>query len=190
MTMRRSVGTFALGVAAVALTGCMPKMTMEDLKNTKVELPPELDKLAAFAGKWESTGEVKIGWLDEVLKTTSTSTASWECDGALLVERGEFEMQELGKMSMIAISTYDPKSKKYRSWMFDSFGSCTTGTATYDEPTRTWKMKGKGRGAWGNTFSRGTVTMLDDDTAEWTFTERYGSIFAKPWEFKGTSRRK
>ena len=190
MTKRMGLCMIAMAVVGLSLTGCMPKMTLEDLKAWEPERPPELDKLNMLAGEWESTGEARIPGIEEVQKGTSKSSATWECDKYYLVERTEHGMEDLDKMKSIGVWTYDPKSKKYLLWWFESTGETGSGTATYCESTKTWKVKAKGRSPWGNSFTEGTMSMVKDDTMEWTFRVRYGSIFAEPWEFKGTSKRK
>ena len=93
-------------------------------------------------------------------------------------------------MQGIGIWMYDTKSKKYRNWWFSSLGEAGTSTATYDDSTKTWKFNGKSRSGWGTSITRGTATMLDGDTMEWTWTVRCRLGLFKILEMKGTSRRK
>jgi len=177
-------------VASLGVVGCMPKFTVEELKNMRPERPAELDKLNMFAGQWESTSEMKLAVLDETMHGTGTGTAAWECDGWLMVERGEYETGELGTMDMLGVWAWDPKAKVYRNWWFNSYGEISTATARYEESTRTWRMKGKGRGPWGASVVKGTMKMVDDDNMEWTWTEWDGLGLTKTMEIKGTSKRK
>ncbi len=188
--MMKRVGTIALAMAVVAMVGCMPKMTIEEMKAMAPQRPAELDKLEMLIGTWEGTGEATMCVLDEPLKTTSKGTAEWGCDGWCVIERGVFEMGELGSMEGIGIWAYDVKSKKYLSFWMDSMGMTGVGTATYCDKTKTWKMKSKGRSPWGKSFMRGTMSFPDPDTAEWTMTEWDGSQLFKTMELKGTSHRK
>ena len=189
--IRRTLSLACLAsVAALVLTGCMKKLDIQTMKEMKPERPAELDLLNMMVGDWTNTAEIRIRGLDEVLRGTGKSHTAWEADGWCLVERSEFDMGELGKMSGIGIWTWDPKIKKYRNWWFDSRGESSAGTATYDEETRTWRMKSRGRSPHGRTTGRGTVTRVDDDTMEWNWTEWDGLKLIKFAEYSGTSRRK
>ena len=190
MTMRRSVGTFALAVATVALTGCIPKMTIEEMKSGMPKRPPELDKLNMFVGTWEGTGEVEFAMLDQPLKTTSKSTTEWGCDGWCVIERGTFEMEEFDPMDGIGVWTYDLKGKKYRGFWVDSMGMTSTATATWCDKTKTWKMKGKGHDPWGRNIWKGTVTLTDPNTMEWEMTQWDGSGLMKVMEMTGIAHKK
>lgn len=186
---KRWCAVFA-SVAITGLLGCTPELTMDDLKAMKPQRPAELDKLDAFAGEWESTAEMKITGLDEVIAGRGEGTTTWECDGWVLVERGEFEMGELGKMYGIGIYTWDPKAKVYRTWWFDSYGSRAAGKIRYDESKNRWRIKARSRGAWGDQVSEGTIDFVDENTMEWTWTEWDGLKLFKTVEMTGTSKRK
>jgi hypothetical protein len=172
------------------LAGCMPTLTVEKLKEQMPERPVELDKLDMFIGQWEATSEMKMCVLEEPLTGIGTTTVSWGLDRRYLVEQGEYDMGELGKMEGTGYWTYDPKSKKYRTWWFDSYGASGQGTAKYCEKSRTWKFKAKSRGFMGKSIGKGTATFVDDDTIEWTWTERDGTGLFKVMEITGTNKRK
>lgn len=187
--MRRNVCVPGLAVAAmVVLTGCTPKMTIEELKAMMPERPAELDKLNAFAGNWEMEGEARIAGLDEVLETTGSGEAKWEGDGWYLVGRSSFTMGELGEMQGQETWTYDTHSKKYRNTWVDSTGATGTGEARHDEKTDTWYFRGTTYGPFGKTFWTGHAKPIDETTWEWTFTEYSGLM--KSMEMTGTSRRR
>ena len=175
----------------VAMTiGCMPKMDIETIKQSMPQRPAELDQLESLVGRWDTTGEINIAVLEEPLKSTGSGESRWALDKRLIIEDAEFEMDELGKMKMLAIWGWDAKKKKYRTWWFDSMGEVSSGTATYHKPTRTWHMK-----SWGNknghtVLGKGTVKEIDDNTVEWTWNE-YGLFgLVKFAEMKGVSKRK
>ncbi|MCK4343542.1 MAG: hypothetical protein KAY37_17655 [Phycisphaerae bacterium] len=67
-----------------------------------------------------------------------------------------------------------------------------TGTATYDEDTKTWHTKAKTRylTTGETTVSEGTAKMVDDNTLEWQHAEWDSWKLKKYFEMKGTSRRK
>lgn len=178
------------GVALVVLVGCTPQLTMDDLKAMKPQRPVELDRLNAFAGDWESEAEMTIPGLDEVITGKGSSSATWECDGMMLVERSDFEMGELGSMSGITVYTWDPKSKVYRAWWFNSWGEFAAGTMRYNEAKKTWKLRAKSKGAMGTALSEMVVECVDENATEWTFTEWDSLRLCKHVEGKGVSTRK
>lgn len=102
-------------LANVVLTGCMAKMTIEDIRAMKPERPQELDKLNAFVGRWEWSGEAKIGGLDRPLKFTGRNEARWEGDGWYLVSHEVGNMEELGETQGMATWAYDARNKKFRT---------------------------------------------------------------------------
>lgn len=187
--LRRFVPSVMLTVCGIVFAGgCMPKMTIEEMKAEMPKRPAELDRLNDFAGTWEFEGTAKFTFLDEALKTTGTSQGKWEGDGWYLVIHNAFNMCELGDMKSIETWTYDTHSKKYRSTWVDSMGSLSTGSTTYDEETRTWKMKARSYGPHGKTTMKGTFKFIDDDTMEWCVTEHAGLM--KIVEMSGTGKRR
>ena len=150
----------------------------------------EFDHLDMFVGEWETTGEIKMIGVDEPFKITGTSSAKWECDKRLVVDRAEYDMGPLGSMTGVTVWGFEPKSGKFRMWWFDSFSESATGRASYDEKTRTWSMKTKGKNAWCNIVNKGTIRQVDNDTLEWTWTQWDAWHIWKISEMKGTSRRK
>ena len=188
MVKRNQLGLFGL-VLLTGSVGCMPTMTIEQMKAMTPERPAELDLLNMIAGRWEVTGTMNFTFLEDALETTGTQTAAWECHNRVLVNRGTYEMGELGTMSGIEIWTWDDKAGKFRTHWFDSFGMTASGTAKYDEETKTWHLKSKGNGPNGRMISEGTITYTDADTLEWTWTEWSSLKLFKIVEMSGTSRR-
>ena len=190
MTRRSFSCVILSSIAGIALTGCMPHMTIEEMKAMMPQRPAELDKLNAFAGRWEFTGEAKMAGLDQVLKSSGTNEAKWEGDGWYLVSRGIFNLEGFGEMQGIETWTYDAHSKKFRSTWVDSMGSVATGTARHDEKTNTWKMRATSHGPFGKTTMKGHVKIIDDDNMEWTWTEYMMWGLFKTMEMSGTSKRR
>jgi hypothetical protein len=190
MTKRIGLCMIVMAVVGLSLTGCMPKMTIEEMKAMMPERPVELDKLNMFAGTWEGTGEATMAGLDQVLKTGGMSKVEWGCDGWCMVEHGKYEMEEFGTMEGIGLWSYDPKAKKYRNFWVDSMGAAGTGESVYCEKTKTWKMKAKSHSSWGTSISRGTMTFPDPNTMEWTWTEYDALGLSKMMEMTGTSKKK
>lgn len=189
MVKRNLSGLFGL-VVLTGLAGCMPTMTIEQMKEMMPDRPAELDLLNMIAGRWEGTGTMKFTFLEEVIEIQNTDTATWECDNRVLINRGTYEMGELGTMTGIEIWTWDDKAGKFRTQWFDSFGMTANGTAKFDEETKTWHKRVRGKGPDGHkTVQEGTITYIDADTLEWTWTEWSSFKLFKIAEMSGTSRR-
>ena len=190
MTIRKGVCASLIGLMTLALLGCAPKMTIEQMKEMKPVRPAALDKLNAFAGEWKGTATMTMAGLDQTLKSTGTSKSTWECDGWVLVEHGTMETEELGSYEMLGIWTYDPTWKVYRNHWYSSYGEVGEGTARFDEKTNTWKMKGTTKSEWGTTHGKGTAKFVTDDKVDWSWTERAMLGLVKVMDMEGTTERK
>ena len=190
MITKSTARVLFMSCASLVLTGCMPKMTVEEMKSMMPQRPAELDVLDAFAGKWEMEGEARMAMLDEPIKTSGTSDMKWEGNGWYLVGRASFTMEGLDDMTGLEAWTYDTHSKKYRSTWIDSMGSIGVGTAKYDDETRTWHMRAKSHSPFGKSKMKGTARLIDDDTIEWSMTEYAMGGLMKTMEWSGTSRRR
>ena len=187
----RHVKPITIAIVAFTCTlvlGCMPKMTLEEMKEMMPKRPPELDKLNAFAGQWEHEGEAKMAVLDQPVRVTGTSKGEWEGDGWYLVSRSVFSMEGLMDMEGLEAWTFDTHSKKYRSTYVDTVGTVGTAESWHDEKTNTWHMRATSHGPNGNTRMCGTVEFVDDNTMEWTMVEYAG--LTKMVEMSGVGRRK
>lgn len=187
---RTRIGMTLIGCfLASTLVGCMPRMTLAEMKEMMPKKPAELEHLNAFVGKWEGTGEVKFAMLDEPtpLKMTGRSESKWSGDGWYVVEESHMTMDGFDPMHSLGTWTYDSGAKKYRSTWVDSMGSTGIGEATRDPKTGEWKWSARSNSAWGESKMTGTIRFIDKDTMEWNMAEHMG--FSKTAEFKGTSRR-
>jgi len=187
MFRRNSVLAVLLGITAFALTGCMPHMTLDEMKAQMPQRPAELDRLNAFVGKWQGEAEGRFAMLDEPVKMTGTSEAKWDGDRWFVVSRGVMRMADFPETQGMELWTYDVGAKKYRSYFVDSIGMSGMSEARYDEKTNTWHMTSDSYGAWGKSRYTGTLKFTDPDTMEWSMTENMGLM--KVMEMKGTSRR-
>lgn len=191
MTMRKNhLQLWVVAATCFAATGCMPKMTLEEMKASQPQRPAELERLNIFVGTWEMTGEMTFAGLDEPLKTSGTATGKWAGDGWFIVSDSVFRMGELGDMHSHEAWTYDAHSKRYRSTWVDSMGAIASGTAKYDEKTKTWTMRSKSHGPYGGSTGKGSAVIIDDNTMEWQWSEYAMGGLMKVMEMKGTSRRK
>lgn len=186
--IRKSLACAVLATCALlTLTGCMPKMTIEQMKASMPERPAELDRLDAFVGKWEWTGSAEMAGLEEPLTMTGTSEMHWESDRGFLVSRANMNMEPFGESEGIETWTYDSKAKKYRSTWTGGMGMISMGETVYDEKNDIWRMKGTGYGPMGKSSAKGTMKFTDADTMEWEMTEYSGLM--KIMTMSGTGHR-
>lgn len=189
----RAFPCLVLAFAANMLaTGCMPKMTVEEMKAMTPQRPPELDRLEAFVGEWEYTATSTMACLDGEFESTGTGESHWGGDKAFVVNRGVFNMPVFGDDPMEGLETwtYDSHDKVYRSTWVDSMGSSGTGVGRFNEKTNTWTFRASSHGPFGPAKHRGTMKIIDSDTMEWTWTEYAMGGLMKTMEMTGVSRRK
>jgi len=180
----------ALAIAAcMAFPGCMPKMTVEEMKAMMPQRPPELDKLDAFVGKWSFEGQANMACLDAPLATSGTGETRWDDSKWFVVGNATFKMHGFDDMHGHETWTYDAHSKKYRSTWVDSMGSTGTGTATHDDRTNSWTMRAVSHGSCGKTTMKGTMRIVDDNTMEWCMQEYAMGGLMKTMEMCATSKR-
>ena len=185
--VRKFAGLVMLWGAAVVLSGCMPKMTLEQMKAEMPKRPAELDRLDPFVGKWQMEGEGRFEMLDEPIKMTGTFEYKWEGDKWYLVSRGVMKMDDFPETEGLEAWMYDMHAKKYRSTYVDSMGMLGVSEGRYDEKTNTWKMDATSYSAWGKSHAKGTLRFIDKDTMDWKMTECMGLM--KIMEMTGTAKR-
>lgn len=176
-----------MGLACVMLTGCMPKMTIDEMKAQMPERPDELDRLDAFVGTWKSEGVANFAMLDEPIKVSGTSEMRWDDSRWFVISEEVFEMEHFGESNGLGTWTYDIHDKEYRSTWVDSMGMVGLGQSEYDEKTDTWDMEAKSYGPWGKSTLKGWVKFTDADTMEWWMAEHQGLM--KVMEMSGTGKR-
>ena len=188
---RRSLALAVVSFSSVFVgTGCMPSMTMEEMKAMMPKRPVELDKLNVFVGTWDATGTGTFAGMDDKLTSTGTSEAHWEGDGWYLVEKGTMQMAGFDDMNMRLVWAYDANAGVYRNNWVDSMGSFGVGTARHDEKTNTWHFKAKSHSPFGTSTSRGEYVFLDSDSYEWTWTEYAMGGLIKTMDMHGTAKRR
>jgi len=176
-------------IVGLMMSGCMPKMTIEEMRAMTPPRPVELDKLDAFVGRWKFTGDTEMAMLDEVIKTSGTGETRWNNSKTFLVGNYTLNMEGLDSMEGHETWTYDAHTGKYRSTWTDSMGGIGTGVSWINEKTNTWYMKAKSHGPFGTTTMKGWVKMIDENTMKWTWTEYMMGGLIKTMEMKGVSKR-
>ena len=126
--------------------------------------------LAAFVGRWTTTGEVKlIGPSGRGAPFTATDSYEWLPGGHFVVHRFAAQMPD-GATEGIELIGWDASRKLYTMQSYDSQGNVTTMTATVDGEQWTYtgnnvRFRG-GFGEDGQVFS-GVWEMRERLNAPW-----------------------
>jgi Protein of unknown function (DUF1579) len=177
---------------ATLMAGCQEPDMAEMMAKQKAR-PSEMDMLSPMLGEWTSTSESKMMGMDEVMKGTGSGEYHWGVNDRYLMGTMKIDMGGMmGSLTGTEYWTYDSSIKKFRTWWFDDMGTAGTGTAWYDDASRTWKMRGKGYDTVGgrHTTYNGWMRFKNNVTLDWEWSE-YGALgLVKFHEVSGTSRRK
>ncbi len=188
MSKRATISIILISVVGMTV-GCQQPSMAEMMKQPP--RPAELDQLEPFVGTWRGTGEMTSPNSDEVMKTTGFSRAYWIADEHLLVEEFEYGMENGETMKGIAVTMYDAKAGKFRSYMFDDWGTVGIGTMQYDADEDEWESKGKSHDYThgGTTSWEGEMRLIGADKMEWSHEGYVGLIPMKVYEITGVSER-
>ncbi len=184
-----SIGTIA--ILAAALGGCQQaKVDMSEMMEMP-QRPAELDQLAQFVGDWEGSATMTMPGMEGTSESSGVESVAWEADKWAVLSRYTYQTDD-GDMLGVSIMYWDPQAKCFRSTMVDNMGNVGEGTSTYDEATKTWRMKGEGRNLFSNqrTKGEGSVKFIDAGTQEWEWTEWDAKKHQELMSFTGSSHRK
>lgn len=127
---------------------------------------PELQKLAYFAGKWASEGEMKPSSFGPGGKFTFIQTCEWFAGGFALVCHSEGKMQE-GTVKGVNIMGYDPGEKTYIYFETNSLGENVFSRGKVKGDTWTWTNESKMSGK--PVSVRFTLKQVSPDSATYKF---------------------
>ncbi len=127
---------------------------------------PEHQKLAYFAGKWASEGEMKAGAFGPGGKFTFTETCEWYAGSFALVCNSEGMMQG-STVKGLSVISYDPGEKTYIYFETNSTGENVFSHGAVEGDTWTWNNEGKMYGK--PTRARFTMKQVSSDTAAYKF---------------------
>lgn len=127
---------------------------------------PEQKKLAYFAGKWTSEGEMKPSPFGPAGKFTFTETCEWFAGGFALVCHSEGKMQE-GLVKGLSVMGYDPGEKTYIYFETNSTGENVFSRGTVQGNTWTWNNKSVMNGK--PVRARFTMKQVSADSAAYRF---------------------
>jgi len=98
---------------------------------------PELKKLEALSGTWNSEGDMKPGPMGPGGKMTMTDKYEWMPGGFFLVLHSTFK-GDMGNGTATSFMGYNSDDKQYTYDEFNSMGERTHSTGTIDGDTWTW----------------------------------------------------
>ena len=136
----------------------------------KADVHPEMKVLERFVGTWKV----------EQKRKNADGLEIWGFGRATskIVLGGRYLAYTAitGKDEAYSLFTYDESKRKYRSWFFDSNGSQSEWSGTWDDATKTLtRTANLGRGNTGTATSK----FLDDNTIEFSLVlkNRDGKVF-------------
>jgi hypothetical protein len=147
--------------------------------------PPELEILRQHAGGWTSDGTVKVAaWNSVERKFEATNHGEFVLNGWYLrdieINRDAEDPNRLSKS--LFYSNYDPVSKKYVTWAFQSSGNIGKVTGTYDPTAK--KFSYTYADPAPSSTGRVTTTFPSPDEMDGAidFTDESGqTLFAIDW---------
>jgi hypothetical protein len=148
--------------------------------------PPELKMLSHMIGTWDEVVTNKPAeWTPKAGRATSVTRKAWSLGGRFMRMDGAWSP---AKTEFVSFLAYDPATKEFRSWYFDSAGAFPRGTlhGTWDDKNRTIHWSGSDE--FGNK-SVGTHKIIDKDTHEWmaVTTDKNGKVLI---DLQATNKRR
>lgn len=129
------------------------------------QAPPRTDELKAldrFVGVWSTETTIRAAeWTPKPRTMKGTTKYEWIVGDRFVQSRGR---SDGGKFEESEILTYDPESKQYQNWYFDSMGFTGDSVGQWDEKTQTMTWKGN-LGEGGTLVNK--VKFVNKDTQEW-----------------------
>lgn len=128
---------------------------------------PEVKKLGAFVGKWNSTGEMPKDVMGPGTggKTTGTQTCEWVAGGFAVLCRNSDEGGGMPKSSGVGVLAYDPEAKNYIYFGAGSDGTAFVSHGTVSGDTWSWTSKNTMNGQ--PMEMRYTVKWTSKDTCDY-----------------------
>ena len=155
--MRQLAITFTILVASAFSAGATADETSER--------PPEVQVLDYFIGTWdEYVTSQPTAQSPQASKSTVVTMRTWSLGGKLVRAVGTWQP---AKTEFLHLVNYDPVTKVYRSWYFDTAGGIPRESVVgnWDEKTRTMTWRSSDEA--GNK-TVGTERCIDKDHYEWT----------------------
>jgi len=123
-------------------------------------LPPELDPLKLYAGKWDVA-------VTDNASVKGEASGQWILEGRFLQQSWSLDTEtpDAPKLSGTTMMTYDSTKRVYRAWHYFSNGSFAEADGTWDGASRTFTWTGRDA-AKGTTVV--TKASFDGDVEKWS----------------------
>ena len=186
--------TVVLGVMAfVAGTAISGEGVEEKQAGQDMAPPPppaQLKALEAFVGEWRGEYEHLPAMFGESAMGTGRGKTDWVLDGWFVKSEG-IGTSSFGTHKSIWLATYDPKTRSYRSFSFDNFGTVDIGTLTHDPKTGTWTALSDGVDIKTGQPNENKFTMhfVNNDKMEWQWFAKGQGETEYTMLMKGTDTR-
>lgn len=146
---------------------------------------PQLALLGRRMGDWVTETTINpCLWVPNGSKSTGVETIRWALGGQFI--EGKTKNLTTGGDSQF-LMTFDRRSKKYRSWYFDSQGNFPRGESigTWNQQTQTFTFEATEDNA---THSVYWLKLIDADALEWggTWKDKKGKVLL---DMEGTAQR-
>ena len=184
----RSIFGIVAGAALLFAAGCAhPSPTTANYPARA----SELDLLDAWVGEWDSTSEIKIPGEDKPVHSRGHESIAWKCNKQFLLE--EMSWTEDGaEQSAMAVRTWDPHARLFRSWYYDNHGMVGQSTMTWSPASHTWTVHTENADPQTclPTVGEMTIRQVDPGRQDWHFIEYDKATHKKRLEMTGVSPRK
>ncbi len=181
--------TLAVLWATLGTQGCATPTTASRAERQALQRIVALEKLNAFVGRWEVTGEARPVGLGRTVPFHGVNEVRPGGDGAFIVAQGETRSEGREPAQGMAIWTYDARGGRYRGVSISENGDAAMSTGWYDESTKTWHLRSNSRGSAGRMWWVGEVRFDNENTK----TERWRGYrlggFVKKVEISKTEHR-
>jgi hypothetical protein len=169
--------TFAI-VASMASIAAFASIPRDDEKPKPAD---ELRILEDMIGEWDE--EMTNKRAGDTTKSVTKKT--WALGGKFIRMDGAWNP---GKNEFHSLLAFDPMTKNYRTWYFDSSGTMPRNPMTGEWDAKARKMSWKAVDEGGIT-TVGVTTVVDKDNHHWTVkvTDKDGGILA---ELEGVNKRR
>ena len=159
--VRLAIGSLGIGLALLAFVeSSHAQEAKRDFLGRPQPRPPQLQVLERLQGSWDVTTTTRA---PKPLTAAYVETYEWVLDQRFL--RGETSRKSDGAQD-IFMTTYDPATKVYRFWIFNSLGtSIEFPRGTWDEKTQSMEWKNP---AQSNLSFLARWTFPDKNTRRWT----------------------
>lgn len=149
-----------------------------------LEPAPELARLERLVGTWSGSAQLMSGPAEHLKgmmpdgsgggppSCQGGGTYRWVLGGMFLEGQGWHETGGGRRVEYVEYVAWDPKAKRYRNWWFSNTGEHAQGWMSLEPDGKTIRAMADGVDAQGTSkHSDRTMTFVDDDTMNWTWSK-------------------